>query len=284
MLIGQITDIHLGFDPDNPAEFNRTRLDRIVEHFISGVNRPDLILATGDLVDKGDVASYRRLREALARLPCPVLYAVGNHDVRDAFREVFPEVPTENGFIQYAVEQDGLRLIVLDTLEEGRHGGAFCDARAAWLTARLAEAPDTPTVIVMHHPPVEVGIDWMNTHPDEPWVQLFARTIAGHAQVQALLCGHLHRAISAPWNGVTVSICSSSAPQVSLDLRPIDPDRPDNRALIVAEPPAYALHRWTGSGFVSLFGTVGEQETLARYDASLQPMVRSLIAERPATT
>ena len=27
MLIAQITDIHLGFDPDNPAEFNRKRLD-----------------------------------------------------------------------------------------------------------------------------------------------------------------------------------------------------------------------------------------------------------------
>ncbi|HEX7874718.1 MAG TPA: phosphodiesterase [Sphingobium sp.] len=282
MLIGQITDIHLGFEPENPAEFNRARLDRIVEQFTHGVNRPDLILATGDLVDKGDVASYRRLRDAFAHLPCPVLYAVGNHDVRDAFREVFPETPTADGFIQYVVEQGGLRLIVVDTLEEGRHGGAFCETRAAWLTARLNEAPDAPTIIVMHHPPVEVGIDWMNTHPDEPWVQLFARTIKGHAQVQALLCGHLHRAISAPWNGVTVSICSSSAPQVSLDLRPIDPDHPDNRALIVAEPPAYALHRWTESGFVSLFGTVGEQETLAHYDASLQPMVRSMIAERPA--
>ena len=28
MLIAQITDIHLGFDPDNPAEFNRKRLDQ----------------------------------------------------------------------------------------------------------------------------------------------------------------------------------------------------------------------------------------------------------------
>ena len=28
MLMAQITDIHLGFDPDNPAEFNRKRLDQ----------------------------------------------------------------------------------------------------------------------------------------------------------------------------------------------------------------------------------------------------------------
>ena len=281
MLLAQITDIHLGFEPDNPAEFNRKRLDQIVAHLSSGVNRPDLLLATGDLVDRGDVASYRRLKNALSLTPCPVLFAMGNHDARDAFLEVFPDTPVDDGFVQYVVDFPERRLIVIDTLEEGRHGGAFCERRATWLGARLGEARETPTVIVMHHPPVEVGIDWMNTHPDEPWVKRFADTIAGHDQVQALLCGHLHRAISAPWNGVTVSICSSSAPQVSLDLRPIDPERTDNRPMIIADAPAYALHRWTEHGFVSLFDTVGEQVMLAKYDAGLQPLVQSLMAERP---
>jgi Icc protein len=281
VLLAQITDIHLGFDPDNPAEFNRKRLDQIVAHLATGVNRPDVLLATGDLVDRGDVASYRRLKNALSLAPCPVLFAMGNHDAREAFLEVFPETPVNDGFVQYAVDFPSRRLIVIDTLEEGRHGGAFCERRAAWLSAQLAEAPETPTVIIMHHPPVEVGIEWMNTHPEEPWVQRFAGAIAGHAQVEALLCGHLHRAISAPWKGVTVSICSSSAPQVSLDLRPIDPDRPDNRPMIVADAPAYALHRWTEAGFVSLFDTVGDQVMLAKYDAGLQPLVRSLIDERP---
>jgi len=281
VLIAQITDIHLGFEPDNPAEFNRKRLDQIVSHLNSGVNRPDLLLATGDLVDRGDVASYRRLKTAFSLAPCPVLYAMGNHDDRENFSQVFPDTPMADGFVQYVVDLPGRRLIVIDTLEVGRHGGAFCEARAAWLTARLREAPDTPTVIVMHHPPVEVGIDWMNTHPDEPWVRRFSDTIAGHYQVKALLCGHLHRAISAPWKGVTVSICSSSAPQVSLDLRPIDPDRPDNRPMIIAEPPAYALHRWGDHGFVSLFDMVGDQVMLAKYDTGLQPLVQSLIAERP---
>ena len=28
MLLAQVTDIHLGFDPDNPSEFNRKRLDQ----------------------------------------------------------------------------------------------------------------------------------------------------------------------------------------------------------------------------------------------------------------
>ena len=58
MLIAQITDIHLGFEPDSPGEFNRQRLDRVVAELVAMVPRPDMLLATGDLIDRGDRASY----------------------------------------------------------------------------------------------------------------------------------------------------------------------------------------------------------------------------------
>ena len=282
MLIAQITDIHLGFDPGNPAEFNRKRLDQVIQRLLTGPNRPDLLLATGDLVDRGDEESYRRLANALSVCPFPVYLCMGNHDDRTHFRSQFPHIPAEDEFIHYAVALDGLRLLVIDTLDPGRHGGAFCKKRAEWLAARLDEDATTPTIIVMHHPPVEVGIDWMNTHADEPWVLRFAQTIAGRSQVQALICGHLHRAIVAPWQGTTVTICPSTAPQVALDLSPIDPDMPDNRPMIIADPPAYALHRWTEKGLVSFFETADEHVMLAKFDATMQPLVKSLIAERPA--
>ena len=281
MLIGQITDIHLGFDPDNPAEFNRKRLDEVLHRLIDGPNVPDLLLATGDLVDRGDSDSYRRLANALSICPFPVWPCVGNHDDRANFIAHFPDIPVAGGFIQYEIDTPALRLLVIDTLEEGRHGGAFCDLRARWLADRLGERPDKPTVIVMHHPPVEVGIEWMNTHPGEPWVQRFAETIEGAAQVRGLVCGHLHRPIVAAWNGVTVAICASTAPLVGLDLTPIDPDQPDNRPMIIADPASYALHRWNGRELVSHFETADEHVMLAKYDARMQPLVRSLIAERP---
>ncbi len=150
------------------------------------------------------------------------------------------------GFAQYCIALEGLRIIVLDTLETGRHGGGFCEVRSAWLKARLAEQRDTPTVIVMHHPPLDVGIAWMDPGPDQPWIARFADAIAGHRQIRAIWCGHLHRPITASWKGITVTICPATAAELSLDLNPIDPDRPDDRPMVNADPPGYALHRWNG--------------------------------------
>jgi len=102
-----------------------------------------------------------------------------------------------------------------------------------------------------------------------------------HDQVRGLICGHLHRAVTVAWEGRTIAICSSTAPQVSLDLRPIDADAPDDRPMIVAEDPAYALHRWNGRELVSFYDHAGAHTMLAKYDARLQPLVRELKAERP---
>ena len=68
---------------------------------------------------------------------------------------------------------------------------------------------------------------------------------------------------------------------MALDLRPIDPDTPDNRPMIVADPPAYALHWWNGRELVTHFETADDHVMLAKYDAGMQPLVRGLLSERP---
>lgn len=281
MLLAQVTDIHLGFDPDNPSEFNRKRLDQALKSLCEMTPQPDLLLATGDLVDRGDQDSYQRLEEAFSNLPFPVHMCLGNHDLRGPFQKQFPDVPTAGGYVQYEIDDGPLRLLFLDTLEEGRHGGAFCDVRAQWLAERLAEKPDKPTLLILHHPPVESGIAWMNTDPREPWVSVLADTMAGHDQIKGMITGHLHRNISTSFEGTSLSICASTAPQVAFDLEPIDPENPDGRNMIVADPPAIALHWWNGKQLVSHFETAEEHVMLARYDENLQPLVRALLAERP---
>jgi Icc protein len=288
MLIAQITDIHLGFEPGNPLELNRMRLNRTLEQLCAMRPQPDLLLCTGDLTDRGDAESFRRLREALAPLPFPCFLGLGNHDARAPFLEVFPETPTASGFVQYAIEEWPLRILMLDTLEHGRHAGAFNAARAQWLEARLDEAPERPTLIVLHHPPAYTGIDWMTLTAEEAWAARLTAIVAGRPNIVGALAGHDQRPVIAPWAGTCVRVCSSVAPQVTLELGPMDLDRPDGRPLVQIEPPAFALHLWgPETGLVTHFGRVEEAETVIRFDDRFQPVLRRFAEERsrePADT
>jgi len=128
-----------------------------------------------------------------------------------------------------------LRLIGLDTIVPGQAGGEMCARRLAWLAARLGEAPDRPTVLFMHHPPFVTGIEHMDAMrlADE---ESFAAVVRRHPQVVRVLCGHVHRAIQAPFAGTTASIAPSTAHQVALDLRPQGP------SAFMLEPPGFQLH------------------------------------------
>lgn len=281
MLIAQITDIHLGFDPGNPDELNQRRLDCVLRTLSEMVPRPDLLLATGDLADAGDDAEcYERLKLSLTKLAIPAYFALGNHDGRDAFHGTFANIPMADGFLQYAIEDYPLRILVLDTLEEGRHGGAFCETRAAWLSERLVEAPDRPTLIVLHHPPIESGLSWMTENPQAPWVKRLEAIVSAHGNIVALVAGHLHRPVVTRWAGTVLAVCPATAPQVALDLGEIDPETPDGRPMIVADPPWFAVHVWNGRQLVSHFDTAGGHDVLAHYGPELQPLVRLLAAEK----
>ncbi len=287
MLIAQITDIHIGFDKGNPDEHNMLRLRAVLDHLVNGPNRPDLLLLSGDLTEAGDPADYARLAAAVSICPFPVWPMTGNHDRREPLRAAFPHTPpSPDGFVHYVLDFDAvsrgrLRLIVLDTLEPGRHGGGFCAGRAAWLTAQLNAAPDTPTVVALHHPPFTAGIPWMDTDEREPWIARLAAALRGHGQVKGLIAGHLHRTILSHWEHLPVVVCPSTAPAVGLDLSPMDPERPDNRKLITDEPPGYCLHLWNGKDVVTHFEYAGDYRTFARFDTGLQGMIREMFGERP---
>lgn len=283
VLIAQITDIHVGFAPDQGAdELNLVRLRATLQRLREGPNPPDLLVLSGDITEHGDAESSAIAAALVADFPCPVLPLVGNHDSRAALCAAFGQiVPADGGFLHHVTETAlGLRVICLDTLEEGRHGGAFCEMRARWLADRLAEAPDTPTLIFMHHPPVVSGIDWMDPSPGEPWIERLHAVLDGQRQVLGIHCGHLHRQIGTSFAGIPLGVTPSVAPQAALDLSAIDPALPDGRALITAEPPTYAIHRWDGQSLVTHYEQVGDWPVLARFDAGLQGMIEGMFEER----
>ncbi len=281
MLIAQMTDIHIGFDPTaKPEELNRIRFRATLDRLLDAPNPVDMLVLTGDLTDHGDKDSFEKTAALLEKCPMPIHAIPGNHDTREGLLHAFPDTPGHDGFIQYAVEQDGLRILMLDTLELGRHGGAFCDQRAAWLSAELNAHVSTPTLIFMHHPPVVSGIGWMDPGPAEPWMVRFEDAVRGHEQIKAIHCGHLHRPLVGTVAGIPLCVTPSVAPLVAMDLREIDPDTPDNRDLITTESPTYALHRWENGELVTHYEQVWDWKVLASYNEHLQGMIREMFAER----
>ena len=279
MIIAQITDIHLGFDQGNPNELNRRRLDTLLATLVAMKPQPDILLLSGDLTEFGDDISYARVKEATAGLPFPVFPMLGNHDDREAFARAYPEIDVMEGFVQYAIEDYPVRILTLDTLVEIRHGGSLCEKRVAWLRDRLDEQPDRPTLIALHHPPVESGLSWMGESPDAPWMKRLEDVVSDFANIVALIAGHLHRPMVTRFGGTILAVCPASAPQLALDLGEIDQDVPDGRPMIMDEPPAFALHKWTGRRLITHFGVAGAG-TLVPYDARMQPTVIHLLHER----
>lgn len=270
MLIAQITDLHIGTAAH--LGLNADRLTSVVNRL--NEIRPDLVLATGDLCEKGSPADYELARDLLAPLAAPLLPVIGNHDERHAFRAAFDPAAEGDSFLQYVRDLSGRRIIVLDTVEAGQHGGAFCDARQAWLEQRLDEAPHTPTLIALHHPPVRSGIEWMDAGVDGPWSRRLNQALSGRQQVVGLVAGHLHRPMTTRFAGHPLIVASSCAPQVVLDLAAEGRDGPRApRARIIDEAPGFVLHLWTDGGLTSHFAGARDNRVIARFDPALGRIV-----------
>lgn len=275
MLIAQVTDLHLHADANHP---NLARFHRVLDHLVSLQPQPELLVLSGDLADDGALESYRHLQQALARWPHPVRLALGNHDSREGFRAVFGEEHFADGFVQGRSEPGGLQLVVLDSLEEGRSGGAFCEARADWLRQVVHERSGAPMLVFLHHPPLDVGIPWIDPGPGQAWIARLDAALQG-AKVVAICTGHVHLGGVFPWRGRQVLTCPSSSSDLSLGFAPMQAAQPDGRSLVEQGEPAFALHRWTDGGLTTIFGRC-PQRVLARWDAASQPMVAAMLQEK----
>ena len=258
MLIAQITDTHISTPDSVNDRYFRTpeHLGRAVAHLNRLDPRPDVVLATGDLVERGEAQEYARLRSILDRLTMPVYVVPGNHDSREQLARAFADrgyLPAQ-GFLQYTVEEWPVRLIGLDTHVPGEPGGRLCAERLGWLDARLAEAPERPTLIFMHHPPFVTGMQAMDAMGLDGGPAL-GEVVGRHPQVERVVCGHVHRAMTRRFAGTVASTSPATAHQLALVLAPA------RHLAVVMEPPACALHLWLGpeAGLVSHLSVIGDE-------------------------
>lgn len=212
----QFSDLHLTADAqplygkiDTEKAFG-TALERL-----KSLEPPsDLLLLTGDLVHAGSPAGYQRLRAALAQAPMQYALLPGNHDSREELRAAFSDHAWA-GEPLCCLRQDWPEgtLLLLDTTVPGEEWGEMGDAQMAWLEA--ACPADRPVLLCQHHPPFDIdvpGMDAIRCRGDE-WLRAW---LQAHPNVEALLCGHVHRFVVTTFAGRPALTAPSTAHQIAL--------------------------------------------------------------------
>lgn len=258
LLVAQLSDPHVSVGVGDTT--SARALGAAVEEILGLDPVPSAVLVTGDLASGGTPREYDRVREILAPLPMPVHPLPGNHDDRDALRAAFPDhegVAGTDGFVQYAVRADALRIVACDTLVPGHGHGRLCPERLGWIETELRRENAMPTILAMHHPPLLTGI----READRIGLRAEDRTglagIVGRAPgVARIVAGHVHRTVVGQLAGCPTFACPSVYLQGLLDLSP------SGRLALVREPPGIALHvRTNGHPLVSHVQPVGDYGT-----------------------
>jgi Icc protein len=174
--------------------------------------RPEAIVITGDLADMGEPAAYARLKSivepAAEQLGAQVVWVMGNHDDRGAFRTELLSQRPSTAPIDRVHWIGGLRIIALDSSVPGHHYGEVTAEQLAWLAEELRTPAPDGTILAMHHPPVPSVLDLAVLVELRDQAAL-AEVLHG-SDVRSIIAGHLHYSSTATFAGIPVSVASAT--------------------------------------------------------------------------
>jgi len=251
MIIAQISDTHIAVDIPE-AEQRMWDLARSIANINTLDPAPDVIVHTGDIVHSGQPDEYALAASTLAKARAPVYVVAGNKDNRANLHEAFSSrgyLAPEADFIDYAIDDYPVRLIVLDTLSSSSNRGDFCAERVRRLIDLIDAETTKPVAVFTHHPPfvVTVGPHPLHFEAPEPMSRL-QQALQRSGRVVAVFSGHVHR----PAAGHVGNIPASVVPCIATTLRKGDyPPHMKSR-------PIYHVHRFDRDcGFVTETRIVG---------------------------
>jgi len=246
----QLSDLHITEAGEVLGQDGRVNLELILADVAARGLDPDLVVATGDLVHSGEVASYAWLHDRFAALGVPVYCLAGNHDLTEPFAEHLV-----GGSVRAVrdADVDGWRFVFLDSNGLGREVGAdgaihdtehrTHDAHAAqllatdeqWFAELLADGRSEPVMVWLHHPPV--------AHPIASGLEKRAFTrwllheCEASGRVRGVSAGHIHNGFATTRAGVGFWTCPSGWLDLDFDAGTI-------------VPPGYRHFRFHGDGTI----------------------------------
>jgi Icc protein len=268
-----------------------THLRELFAELESSGGRPEAIVFTGDLADRGEREAYETLRSivepAAARLGAQVIWVMGNHDERNAFRESLLGEPAKTTPIDRVYDVNGLRVISIDSTVPGHHFGELSGAQLDWLAEELSFPAPHGTILAMHHPPLPSVLDLAVAVElrDQPGL---AEVIEG-SDVRSIIAGHLHYSSTGTFAGIPVSVASATCYTQDLNV-PVGGTRGRDGARafnLVHVYESTVLHSVVPLGQYAALDYVDAAESQRRLAASgivVPPAARGPVAAEPPMT
>ena len=216
-LLIQLTDTHI-LPPGEELYGSidtALHLKKTVEEINRILPRPDAVLITGDLVDRGDETSYRHFIDLISPLEMPTYVVPGNHDDPVTMSRLFADTtcfPVTDSTFQYVIKDFPINILALNTQSDGTELPELGQERINWLKQQLDQS-DKPALIALHHPPMKTGIELIDMGGEE-WFQDLKTLLAGYDQVKLLICGHCHTDLCGRIGNVPVYMAPATSHQL----------------------------------------------------------------------
>ncbi|CAB4600082.1 unannotated protein [freshwater metagenome] len=249
-VIAQISDPHIVGPGDELFE-GSDPVGNLTKALLHASQRTQHVLITGDCVARaGTDNEYKGFSDVLAATGVDVHLCAGNHDESVKMQSLY-SLPSRNGRLDYTIDVPQGKVVVMDSARLGRGDGALDKDQLEWLDTELSDG--APALIAMHHPCFATGGPALDS------VRLDNDSIAGLTEVvqrhhvMAVVSGHAHMTISAPFAGTTAYICPSVA--YEFDFKGRD---------LIHRPglPQYMQYSWGpgGSAFMARLVTVAPDD------------------------
>ncbi|WP_342022435.1 phosphodiesterase [Arthrobacter citreus] len=209
-----LSDTHLvgGDNPLYGAVDSQEKLGDLFGRLEGSGQKPEAIVFTGDLADKGEPQAYAKLRDivlpAAERMGAQVIWAMGNHDNRENFKSSLLDEAPDMAPVDRVYQVNGLRIITLDTTVPGYHHGELSGAQLNWLSGVLRTPAPEGTILAMHHPPVP-SVQDLAVLVELRQQRDLASALEG-TDVRSIIAGHLHYSTFATFAGIPVSVASAT--------------------------------------------------------------------------
>jgi len=207
----QITDMHIFADEKGRFDDVDTKasLNEVINLAKSNDWSVDILLATGDLVHDARTIAYERLLKVFTAIEKPVFCLPGNHDSPTLMHKL---LNTNNVHTSKSIEIGPWLIIMLDTFLANTHAGYLAQDELDFLDKELTEHPDKHALVCLHHPPVEIGSEWMDSmrlnNPED-----FFNVLDKYKNIKAVLWGHIHQEFNTERNGVKLMASPSTCVQ-----------------------------------------------------------------------